>query len=178
MLYPVQFYLLVGEVMQGLLEKEQLANIKSVSRIYCQLPEFDGAVAAGTYQAEILGPAWLKLIAKLSLPFAGLPGWCGKRIDSEGAVNLCHERGQVQERVTMLKSIQSSWLDGGTCMVLSYDRSAPFLLRPMRDEFRRIDESTLLGLSIYNVPGIKRIPLPFLLRKVENLAQLQKLKDA
>lgn len=154
--------------MQGILEKELLKSIKSVSQIYCQLPEFDGSECEGAYQAEILGPAWLKTIAKLSLPFSGLPGWCGKRIESEFALNLCRVRGQVQERVKMSKSTQSSWLDGGECMVLSYDQSAPFLLRPMRDEFRRIDELTLLGLSIYNVPGIKRIPLPFLLRKVEH----------
>ena len=150
--------------MDQLIEQEYGASLKSISSYFSALPEYDGVDSTGLYKAEILGPVWLKTIAKLSLPFAGLPGWCGKRIEEDGAINLCKVRDGIQERVHMQKAIENSWLDGRSCMVLSYDSSAPVLLRPMRDEFRRIDEATLLGLSIYNLPGLRRISLPFLLK--------------
>ena len=144
--------------------QQERKSLKQICEMYRELPDFDGIDCAGAYEAEILGPQWLKTIAAMSLPFSGLPGWCGKRIHVSGAINRCNINGQIEERVSMLKSAQSSWIDGRPCMVLSYDNKAPLLLRPMRDEFRRVNETTLLGLSIYNLPLLKRVPLPFLLK--------------
>ena len=121
----------------------------------------------GRYEAEFIGPAWLRYIAPKLLPLGGLPGWFGKSFaEGEKAINLLRKGNELVEAVPMCRRFCASGIDGQSALVLSYDRRAPLGCRLLIDEFRALDEDTLLGLTVVNLPLIRSFTLPFLLKRV------------
>jgi hypothetical protein len=122
----------------------------------------------GRYKATFIGPAFLRYIAPKLLPLGGLKGWYGKAFSQETrAINLLDQKGRLIERVPMERAITQSKFDLRNALVLTYGPEAPLPLRALRDEFRWLDQKTLLGITIVDLPILRRITLPFLLRREE-----------
>src|SRR3546814_20332727 len=59
----------------------------------------------------------------------------------------------------------ASWADRRPVAVVSYAADAPRPWRWIRDEVRVLDADTLLGMTFTDGPGVRRLGLPFLLRR-------------
>ncbi|MCC5950655.1 MAG: GMC family oxidoreductase [Acidimicrobiia bacterium] len=126
----------------------------------------------GTFAAELLGPRAMRKVATVALARTGLPGWEGKRFFAvDGAVagtNRCRPAGgdEVGEVLPMRVTTDRSRWDGFTVAAITYRRDAPRPWRWVRDEVRAVDQDTLVGITMVDVPGGRRCPTPFLLRRV------------
>lgn len=141
--------------------------IRAYLSLFEALPAPDDALVNGQYLAEFIGPSWLTAIAPRLLPLGGLAGWAGKSFKENGdAINLLYKGSELAERVPMLRRTERSAIDTNTGLTLTYDKRAPLPLRSLRDELRSLDNNTLLGMTIVDLPLIKRLPMPFLLRRM------------
>ncbi len=137
--------------------RQQFAGLQPVSE----------ASAIGIYHAVFVGPWWLRVGARWSLPLSGLRGWFGKRIQGGGqAVNLVRRSGSVRDYCPMQVSAGPSRIDGRTSLLFSYGPEAPGLLRFFQDELRQWDGDHILAFATVNLPLLRLIPLPFMLRKI------------
>jgi len=121
----------------------------------------------GDTAAAFVGPAWLRMSAPRGLALLGFAGWRGKRFAADGTgVNL-HAGGRAG--LVMRAALAPSRLDGEPCIAVTYPRDAPFPWCRVRDEVRPLDADTLLAMSVLDVPGLRRIGLPFVLRRSADL---------
>lgn len=124
---------------------------------------------SGVYLAELAGPAILRPFQQLFLKLTGLPNWRGKHfVTTHHAVNLITHHGKETDGPNMLLSILPSHLDKKEGLVASYDENAPALWRRYTDEFRWVNENTILGMSKFNIPGFRNFPVMFILHKEKN----------
>lgn len=128
---------------------------------------------AGTHEAVFVGPAPLRFAAPRSIALAGMPRWYGKRFGAGAAggtlagTNLLRAPGGdgFEERHPMTASVAPSWLDGAPALVVSYGADGPVPWRWVRDEFRRVDDETLLGLTFVLSSRSRALAAPFLLKQ-------------
>jgi len=121
----------------------------------------------GVWSAELVGPRWLPRLASWLMPLSVLRGWCGKRFDPSGyGENLVRRGGRVRGIVPMREVHQPSKLDGLPAVVATYGDETPLSLRYVEDEFRQLGDDTLLGMMTFRLPLLRRLGLPFLLRRV------------
>lgn len=128
----------------------------------------DVGAIAGHYAGSFPRPLAYELACRCVMAATGLSGWQGKRFEpptagaTAGRVMNLARRDEVKP---MVSRIARSLNDGEPALACTYDaREAP----PDRwivDEFRAWDERTLLGLAHLNVPGLRRIGFPFVLRR-------------
>lgn len=124
--------------------------------------------AAGDWRAEFAGPQWLRLLAPLGLNLSVLRGWYGKSFDDDGnAINLVQRNGQLRRVLPMQTSIRPSRVDGGLVLATHYGEDAPLLLLRVSDEFRSLDQNTLLGMMTIDLPAVRSLSLPFLLHRIK-----------
>jgi cholesterol oxidase len=108
----------------------------------------------------------------------GLPRWFGKRFEppTEGdelrGVNLLRpvegrRAGDLVASMPMTARLEPSWHDGFTCLAVHYGPRERLPWRRVRDEFRRLDADTLLGMTFVDLPGVRRRGTPFILRWAE-----------
>lgn len=120
----------------------------------------------GVFRVEFIGPAWLRRSAPAAIALGGLPRWHGKQLlSADEAVNLVRTREGLAPRLPMRVSGEVSSLDGARVRALRYDRSAPWPWPRVRDELRAIDGDTWLGMTIIDLPRLRGIGWPFLLRR-------------
>lgn len=121
---------------------------------------------SGFWRARFIGPWWLRLGGRPGVALSGLRGWQGKRfLTPETATNvLRHAHGDV-EALTMLCRDAVSDLDGCPVAALSYGSAGPVPWRWVTDELRALDDRTLLGMTRIDLPGLRRLALPFLLER-------------
>ena len=138
-------------------------SVRGLRRTWRSLPEPSLDAMAGTFDGELVGPGPVPLLLSAGLALCGMPGWHGKRFDtpSRGVNRLAPGTGFPMHAV-----IRDSYADGRPAIVATYgDRERP-PFRWLRDEFRPLDERTLLGLSFVDAPGLRRAGVPFLLHRV------------
>ncbi|GGD25752.1 hypothetical protein [Nocardioides daphniae] len=109
-------------------------------------------------------------MAPAGLGLIGLPRWYGKRFsDGEQAwrgVNLLRDGGGLVEVMPMEVSIGMSYADDHPCVAITYPPSTRKPWPWVRDEARRLDDDTLLGMTYVDVPGLRAAGgTPFLLRR-------------
>jgi hypothetical protein len=122
---------------------------------------------AGIYRAELVGPGWLRRLAPPALALGGLRGWWGKAFDGQGAVNIV-ERDGIQLRVLpMAVLVAPSLVDAKPAISLHYPKGSPFPWPWIVDEARRLDETTLLCMTLVNLPWAPKVAFPFLLHRVD-----------
>lgn len=140
-------------------------SFRKIKRIFKELPSVSEESAKGHYRAQFVGPLWLRALAPISLPLIHLGGWCGKRIIGNGhATNLVRRReNAIQEVIPMNVKEDESIIDKKPSLTLTYPSSSPLVLRYFIDELRAVDDNTLLGMTIVDLPLIRRCPLPFVL---------------
>mgnify|MGYP000732650040 FL=1 len=68
----------------------------------------------------------------------------------------------------MILSIEASATDGKNGLVAKYEKDAPFIWRRCTDEFRILDNKTILGMSRFDLLGMRGKPVMFLLHRAPN----------
>ena len=123
----------------------------------------------GIYRASFVGPAWLRASAGPSLALGGLGGWWGKEFNPDGtAINIILHAGKFSSRFHMQLVNTKSLLDGKDGLALHYLAGSPFPWTHIVDELRRIDGTTLLGMTIPDVRGLRGLAFPFILQFQEH----------
>jgi hypothetical protein len=137
-------------------------SLGGLRRLFTSLSAPDSLT--GVYRAEFVGPAWLRVLAPPSLALGGLAGWWGKAFDGRGgAVNIV-VRGGTQHRVLPMTITRvPSLIDGGPGFTLSYPQGSPFPWPLIVDEVRRLDEQTLLCMTVIKPKGLRKLAFPFVL---------------
>ncbi|MCU1717482.1 hypothetical protein [Pseudomonas sp. 5P_3.1_Bac2] len=142
------------------------ASLGSIKALFAQLQPAPVAVRQGFFRAGFVGPWWLRASAGPSIYLSGLPGWQGKRfLDSHTATNILLRNGQQVEKLRMTCQEGISAVDGRLGVALVYPADAPIGLRWVRDELRQLDEQTLLGMTVIDLPLLRRFAFPFVLRR-------------
>ena len=131
-------------------------------RRWSSLPEPDLDAIGGAHRGEFVG-GLLCATAPPGLALMGLPGWTGKRFDGAAGTNLLDGGSEAGP---MHAAIGASLLDGRPAIVVTYDASLRPPLRWLRDEFRPLSDTTLLGLMFVTLPGAPKLGIPFLLHRV------------
>jgi hypothetical protein len=117
----------------------------------------DAASIRGRYRAACAGPA---------LALTGLRGWWGKEFHADGtAVNLLRRGGELVPRFPMIVVRAGSMIDRQDGLALHYRRGSPFPWMFVVDELRRLDDTALLGMTVPNAGGLRRLAFPFLLQR-------------
>lgn len=129
----------------------------------------------GTFKAEFIGLGALRWSAPLALHMTGFGNWFGKVFPpSENAavldgVNLFGEAGNRTENYRMTAKFSPSVIDNELAFIVSYPADTRHPWCRASDELRMIDQDNLLGITFFNYPVIKRLPFPFLLRRVKSV---------
>lgn len=121
---------------------------------------------AGDHEALFPGPPGFPVVARRGLGLVGLPRWYGKRFAADGAtaVNLVQPAGRLEETLPMTVRLAPSLLDGLEAAVLEYPPSSRLPWRHVRDELRVAGPGLLAGMTVVDLPGLRRVGTPFLLR--------------
>lgn len=136
--------------------------------LFSSLPVPEPGSLPGTYRAEFVGPGWLRAAAAPALVFTGLGGWWGKEFRADDtAVNLVRRNAQVQPIFPMKLVKADSFIDRRRGLALHYAPGSPFPWMFVIDELRRIGPSTLLGMTLANVNGLRSLAFPFTLERAE-----------
>lgn len=157
------------------------AGLGTLRTLFTQLPPVAPETMATAYRAAFVGPWWLRRTAAPALALLGLGGWWGKWFDGDGnGRNIVHRRGRLQWAMPITVAERPSLIDGQPCLAVLYPHSSPFPWRYVVDELRRLDEERLLGLTIADLPGLRRIAFPFLLhaQPIDANAALQALPSS
>lgn len=146
------------------------ASLRSLRALFASLHPPLEAQRRGFFRASFVGPAWLRWTAPPSLALAGLPGWQGKRfLGPTTATNVVRRAGREVEAMTMQVVSGPSQVDGQPGVALHYlpesGRPAPMPWRWVRDELRVLDDDTWLCMTVINLPLLRRLSFPFLLRR-------------
>ncbi len=122
----------------------------------------------GKYRGEFVGPRWVRIFAWPALLAAGLGGWWGKLMYVDGrAINIVCREGNFSTCHPMKFRKERSHIDRqeGLALHYQYQRDNPFLWLFVVDEIRRLDETTLLGMTRPKIPGLRWLAFPFVLKK-------------
>jgi hypothetical protein len=134
--------------------------------LFASLGVPEAASIRGKYSASFVGPSWLRISAGPALTISGLGGWWGKEFHDDGtAINIILRAGQFSTRFPMKFVKARSFIDGRDGLALHYQLGNPFPWMFVVDEIRRMDGSTLLGMTIANVNGLRGLAFPFVLQK-------------
>lgn len=145
-------------------------SLLELRRRFRELPAPALADVAGVYGGAFPRPGAYGLACRYGMAATGLAGWRGKRFAAAapGAADA-----QVFNRVRggrevkpLLARIDCSLHDARPALVCTYHPRETPPYRWIRDEFRRWDDRTLLALSFLDVPLLRRVGLPFVLRRV------------
>ncbi len=135
-------------------------------KYFATLSSFPVEALNGEYRSRVPGPFWYRWSFAPSLAFTALRGWVGKAFFDNGrAINLVRRKGKITRVLPMTVREQNSELDGNPVQVVIYPDDAPFPWNRVTDELRRVNETTIVGMTIFHLPVIRHIPFPFILRK-------------
>lgn len=142
------------------------SSLSQIRQVFEGLEPAPAHMRVGFFQASFIGPIWLRATAGPSIALSGLPGWRGKRfLDAETATNVLDRKGGVIEKLRMQCREGRSLIDGRPGVALHYGEDAALPWRWIVDELRVLNESTLLGMTVINLPLLRCLALPFLLRR-------------
>jgi hypothetical protein len=137
-------------------------SLGGLRRLFMSLSAPDSLT--GVYRAEFVGPAWLRALAPPSLALGGLAGWWGKAFDGRGgAVNIVVRDGAQRRVLRMTIARLPSLIDRASGLTLSYPKGSPFPWVWIVDEARRLDEQTLLCMTVIRPRGLRKLAFPFVL---------------
>jgi len=144
-------------------------SLKQLRDLFTSLPVPEAASLTGVYRAAFVGPAWWSASAAPILVLTGLGGWWGKQFRPDGtALNIVLRTGVFSTRFPMQLVRARSNIDGKEGWILHYQAGNLFPWMYIVDELRNIDESTLLGMTLANLNGLRRLALPFTLQIQED----------
>ena len=139
-------------------------RLASFRGLFSSLSAPDPNLLRGIYQAEFVGPLWLRLSAGPALALGGLRGWWGKEFAAHGqASNLVRRGKALQQVLPMSVDRRISLIDGKPGVTLIYPAGSPFPWFWIVDELREIDKDHLLGMTLVNRGSLRKLTFPFLL---------------
>ena len=144
-------------------------SLKQFRDLFASLavPEIDSI--RGVYRAAFVGPGWLRASANPSLALTGLGGWWGKEFSADGAaINIILRAGKFSTRFPMKLVAAKSFIDGRDGLALHYPAGNPFPWTHIVDELHRINETSMLGMTIADVSGLRGLAFPFILQYQEH----------
>lgn len=140
-------------------------SLKQFRNLFISLPAPQTASIHGVYRAVFVGPGWLRTSAGPALALSGLGGWWGKEFSADGtAINIVLRAGKFSTRFPMKLVNARSFIDGREGIALHYQAGNPFPWMHIVDELRRINDTTLLGMTMANVNGLRGLAFPFTLK--------------
>lgn len=141
-------------------------SLRNFKELFATLIVPDALSMIGQYRAAFVGPAWLRALAAPALALTGLGGWWGKEFHADGtAVNIVFRSGAFSTRFPMRFVRARSFIDHQDGLALHYQPGNPFPWMYVVDELRCMDESTLLGMTMPNIGGLRGLAFPFILQK-------------
>ena len=144
-------------------------TLKKFRNLFISLPVPEATSIRGVYRASFVGPSWLRSSAGPALVISGLGGWWGKEFHTDGtAINIVLRAGNISTRFPMKLVNTKSFIDGKDGLALHYQAGNPFPWMYIVDELRRIDDTTLLGMTLANLKGLRQLAFPFILQFQEH----------
>lgn len=152
-------------------------SLGALRRLFRQSPPATSLPSPGDYLVTFVGPTVLRVAAPRAIAIGGMPGWRGKRFADGGtALNLVERHrgndhddddgaGALQTTMPMQVTVEDSWLDGRPAIVCAYGAAGPVPWRWVRDEFRPLDDSRLIGLTLAGGPWSRVVAAPLLLSR-------------
>ncbi len=118
----------------------------------------------GIYQAEFVGPLWLRHSAGPAIALGGMPGWWGKEFGGvPHGFNLVRRGGRIRRDLGLRLARRPSLLDGRDGLCLVYATGSPFPWSLVIDELRWLDQDCLLGMTVVDRGALRHAACPFLL---------------
>ncbi len=118
---------------------------------------------AGAYRPGFPGPKWRRPIKQWGLSLLGLPGWQGKQFFQDEAVNIITVDKRAVAGTKMNIRTRPHRLDGQAGLVATYPEGSHFLWRHCTDEFRMLNDDTVIGMAHFDFPLIRHKPMMFVL---------------
>ncbi|MGH8492255.1 MAG: hypothetical protein ACRERR_03985 [Moraxellaceae bacterium] len=138
------------------------ASLSELNRYFRSLPAPSSNMLHGFFRASFVGPFWYRIGGFPSVHLAGLPHWQGKKfLTPTTATNILFKDGSAIEALSMTVVEAPSLVDGKPGIALRYGSEAPIPWRWVRDELRAVDEKTLLGITIVELPVLRHFRFPF-----------------
>lgn len=149
---------------------QSTASIGTLKALFSSLPPPHAGMRHGFFRASFIGPAWLRVTGRPSVALSGLPGWQGKKfLNADDATNVLLKGGTVREALAMRVTPGLSQVDGKPGLALHYvpqqGKPAPLPWRLVRDELRAVDDNTILGMTVIDLPLLRLLAFPFLLTR-------------
>ena len=147
-------------------------SLPSFKSLFAHLLPPQSSELKGIYQAEFVGPFWLRKTAGPFLALASFKGWWGKQFGGvEQGVNLFFRSGKLLALHPFTLTIMPSLVDDKPSVVIRYAPNAPFPWYFAQDELRWFDDARtmLLGLTILNKGILRRLAFPFLLHPCDDI---------
>lgn len=143
-----------------------LRSLSALKALFLQLPPAPESMRSGFFRARFVGPWWLRLLGGPSVALGGLPGWQGKEfLDANHATNILQKQKQRVQALSMQVLPFTSPLDRKAGVALHYGHDAPVPWRWVTDELRRLDDNTLLCMTVIQLPLLRHLAFPFLLER-------------
>lgn len=142
------------------------ASLGRIRQVFVGLEPAPARMRRGFFRACFIGPWWLRATAGPSLALSGLAGWQGKRfVDEDTVTNVLQTRQGRIEKLRMQCRAAASPVDGRPGVTLNYGATAAPPWRWVVDELRVLDDDTLLCMTAIDLPLLRRLSFPFLLRR-------------
>jgi hypothetical protein len=132
----------------------------------------DFSALAGAHRGVYVGHAPVRASGPMFMSALRFRHWRGKRFaeaDSSSTVldgvNRFADGEPGRDRYEMIASIGPSLIDGRPAYVIEYPPDSPRPWNRARDEFRVIDEHRLLGITTFDFPLIRMLPLAYVLER-------------
>ncbi|MBJ7457681.1 MAG: hypothetical protein JHD02_00690 [Thermoleophilaceae bacterium] len=123
----------------------------------------------GSFSALYVGPAPVRLGGPALMAMLGYRGWKGKRFARDGADLKGSSRfgdGEVAaDRYPMRAHIGPSAIDGEDALVALYPSDTRKPWNKARDEFREFEDGRLLGITTFDIPVIRHLPLAYVIER-------------
>ena len=142
------------------------ASLGYIRQFFRGLSSDVGTITPGFYRASFIGPWWLKIIAMPSIALSGLKGWQGKKFfDAYTATNILQTQQGLVEKLQMHCVHGMTLEDGQQGVALNYGADTPIPWRWIKDEMRVLDDQTYLCMTVIDLPFIRKLSFPFILRR-------------
>lgn len=151
------------------LEKLNQLSLREIRQLFKTLVPPEANSLRGLQRGLFVGPGWLQRLWGPTLAISGLGNWWGKDFDDKGkAVNLVRRKGLIERRFPMYLVEHVSYMDGQLGLALRYQSGNPFPWPLIVDELRRVDETTVMGMTLVDFGPLRRLAFPFILQPRDN----------
>lgn len=142
----------------------------SLRKDFRELPEPDSLDKfEGAFSSLYVGPAPIRLGAPAFMAALGFGGWKGKRFARSGeqleGSNRFGSGAAIDDKYPMHALIEPSLIDGRDALVVHYPSDARKPWNVARDEFREFEDGRLLGITTFDIPVIRHLPLAFVIER-------------